>query len=154
MLWEGCNIPEDVFARIGSDEDDDGSDESLSAEDPSETAVSRDAKLEQTAGLETLDADGQPNQAEEAGTEGNITVLEVAPVQERGENLEAAGASPARVNGTAPVLVNGDVSWSLMIYECVLHPSVPVRLNQCTKMLNIWVTYFQQYILWWLACSR
>ncbi|XP_055958711.1 pericentriolar material 1 protein isoform X2 [Patella vulgata] len=33
------------FTRIGSDEDDEDSDESHSAEDPSETAVSRDAKM-------------------------------------------------------------------------------------------------------------
>ncbi|XP_064610122.1 pericentriolar material 1 protein-like isoform X3 [Liolophura sinensis] len=115
------------FTRIGSDEDDDESDESLSAGDPSETAVSRDAKLEQTVGLEILDADGQPSQAEEAGMEGDITVLEVTPVQERGENLEAAGASPARVNGTAPVLVNGDAAGELNGEVTV--EDLPVKLS-------------------------
>lgn len=39
-----------AVVRIGSDEDDEGDDESLSAEDPSETAVSRDAKKEQCDG--------------------------------------------------------------------------------------------------------
>ena len=34
------------FTRIGSDEDDEEEDESVSAEDPSETAVSRDARNE------------------------------------------------------------------------------------------------------------
>ena len=43
--------------RIGSDEDDDEIDESQSMEDPSETAVSRDAKLEHTEPQESVETD-------------------------------------------------------------------------------------------------
>ncbi|XP_041358964.1 pericentriolar material 1 protein-like isoform X2 [Gigantopelta aegis] len=52
------------FTRIGSDEDDDEIDESQSMEDPSETAVSRDAKLEHTAApQETVEADSKSQPA-------------------------------------------------------------------------------------------
>ena len=51
-----------ITCRIGSDEDDEDADESQSAEDPSETAVSRDAMMERSHDTDEGMADGMPDE--------------------------------------------------------------------------------------------
>ncbi|XP_071088447.1 pericentriolar material 1 protein-like isoform X2 [Haliotis cracherodii] len=98
------------FTRIGSDEDEDEADESQSMEDPSETAVSRDNKLEHSQPVHESSASGESeSQQREAEStpvkENNATAEEEkeADTQQQPETSEADGTV---TGGTTPVKID------------------------------------------------
>lgn len=99
-----------VSYRIGSDEDEDEADESQSMEDPSETAVSRDNKLEHSQPVHESSASGESeSQQREAEStpvkENNATAEEEkeADTQQQPETSEADGTV---TGGTTPVKID------------------------------------------------
>lgn len=88
------------FTRIGSDEDDEDADESQSADDPSETAVSRDAMMERSLDNDDGATDGMPDI--EAFVE--ISREDV----DQGANMSRHSSSDSQLNGE--VLMNGEIT--------------------------------------------
>ncbi|XP_046569046.1 pericentriolar material 1 protein-like isoform X4 [Haliotis rubra] len=94
------------FTRIGSDEDEDEADESQSMEDPSETAVSRDNKLEHSQPVQESSASGESDspQKEAESTpmkENNATAEEEKEADT--QQLETSEADGTVTGGTTPL---------------------------------------------------
>ncbi|XP_069131168.1 pericentriolar material 1 protein-like [Argopecten irradians] len=118
------------FTRIGSDEDDEDADESQSADDPSETAVSRDAMMEKSHSLE----DGEEMPEEETpvsdANEGDA---------DQGANsmgdIVADGQEGIKMNGE--VLENGELGVDDLPNSLNLAPAVDVQSKMVDEQNNI-----------------
>ncbi|XP_033742710.1 pericentriolar material 1 protein-like isoform X3 [Pecten maximus] len=117
------------FTRIGSDEDDEDADESQSADDPSETAVSRDAMMEKSHSIE----DGEEMPEEET------------PVSDANEGDADQGANtfgdndkdseePIKMNGE--ILENGELAVDDLPNSLNLVPMVEVQNKMTDEQKN------------------
>ncbi|XP_060064329.1 pericentriolar material 1 protein-like isoform X2 [Ylistrum balloti] len=121
------------FTRIGSDEDDEDADESQSADDPSETAVSRDAMMEKSHSLEDGDDLEMPEEEtpvsdinEGDADQGANTVGDTAGDRDSEEGI--------RMNGE--VLENGELIVDDLPDALNLAPMVDVQNKMTEEQKN------------------
>ncbi|XP_071127248.1 pericentriolar material 1 protein-like isoform X29 [Mytilus edulis] len=89
------------FTRIGSDEDDEDASESQSADDPSETAVSRDAMMERSLDNDDGTTDGMPD-------EDSFVKISKEDADQGANTSKDSKSSETQCNGE--VLMNGEIS--------------------------------------------
>ena len=108
-MYKNLESPKTIVSlnRIGSDEDDDDADESQSADDPSETAVSRDAMMERSHDNDDGTTDGI------ADEESFVKISKEDADQ---------GANTSNDSKTSDVQMNGEVSQTLQCEK----PSFPI----------------------------
>ncbi|CAC5399260.1 PCM1 [Mytilus coruscus] len=89
------------FTRIGSDEDDEDASESQSADDPSETAVSRDAMMERSLDNDDGTTDGMPD-------EDSFVKISKEDADQGANTSKDSKPSDTQCNGE--VLMNGEIT--------------------------------------------
>ncbi|XP_052078856.1 pericentriolar material 1 protein-like isoform X7 [Mytilus californianus] len=89
------------FTRIGSDEDDEDASESQSADDPSETAVSRDAMMERSLDNDDGTTDGMPD-------EDSFVKISKEDADQGANTSKDSKSSDTQCNGE--VLMNGEIT--------------------------------------------
>ncbi|OWF47060.1 pericentriolar material 1 protein-like isoform X1 [Mizuhopecten yessoensis] len=121
------------FTRIGSDEDDEDADESQSADDPSETAVSRDAMMEKSHSLEDGDDLEMPEEETQVSdaNEGDADQGANTVGDSTGDRDSEGGI---RMNGE--VLQNGEMTIDDLPNSLNLAPMVDIQNKMSEEQQN------------------